>query len=529
MAPAVATRRCDLCDTIRPRLGLLRAVEEPQDLFSQLSQAFVSSLREDAPNIFDLRSKISAATRFLRSKLFLVIRKAYGNAWTKLSTPRLQQLKVGEKEAKLLLRRRRERNAAAAILEADLSQAVQNLNLQRFEEKSRFAQQEQMLPEGKLKSLRDQMSLVIVAAQAPIKRLTDTCCRSIDGALNPEVLQALQAELASTRLTTSDIWLQAGLELKLALEALQQLQIHTNEFLSGHGSTASMPSQMPGEGTGQRSRAVATLAKDVAEAKECLGRFERRLSATGREVSPEGIQPLRQFVSKCDARLVDARHDDELYQILQAPPWGHKKRLFAGITEAAWQKLQAAADQATDSARSRMEMSWNEGRQPRLCRTGFLMMWAFPMEEDLLRLLVLVREVGLSQSHKWSSVRLHWLEQCFLNQSFRLMRRVAQCLREGMLVADLGQRQLIFLCFLALCPLRSQDNPRLSIIVMIAEVVQAEVARQLEAAMGDLTAKLQYEKEKTEQARRRGCASNLKDMNNGCRRRLLWRLKLRLA
>ena len=112
-------------------------------------------------------------------------------------------------------------------------------------------------------------------------------------------------------------------------------------------------------------------------------------------------------------------------------------------------------------------MSWNEGRQPRLCRTGFLMMWAFPMEEDLLRLLVLVREVGLSQSHKWSSVRLHWLEQCFLNQSFRLMRRVAQCLREGMLVADLGQRQLIFLCFLALCPLRSQDNPRLSIIVMI--------------------------------------------------------------
>ena len=61
------------------------------------------------------------------------------------------------------------------------------------------------------------------------------------------------------------------------------------------------------------------------------------------------------------------------------------------------------------------------------------------------------------------------------------------------------------------------------------EVVQAEVARQLEAAMGDLTAKLQYEKEKTEQARRRGCASNLKDMNNGCRRRLLWRLKLRLA
>eukprot|EP00439_Symbiodinium_sp_Y106_P049905 s2513_g6.t1 len=334
--------------------------EEPQDLFSQLSQAFVSSLREDAPNIFDLRSKISAATRFLRSKLFLVIRKAYGNAWTKLSTPRLQQLKVGEKEAKLLLRRRRERNAAAAILEADLSQAVQNLNLQRFEEKSRFAQQEQMLPEGKLKSLRDQMSLVIVAAQAPIKRLTDTCCRSIDGALNPEVLQALQAELASTRLTTSDIWLQAGLELKLALEALQQLQIHTNEFLSGHGSTASMPSQMPGEGTGQRSRAVATLAKDVAEAKECLGRFERRLSATGREVSPEGIQPLRQFVSKCDARLVDARHDDELYQILQAPPWGHKKRLFAGITEAAWQKLQAAADQATDSARSRLQEQLQE-------------------------------------------------------------------------------------------------------------------------------------------------------------------------
>ena len=52
------------------------------------------------------------------------------------------------------------------------------------------------------------------------------------------------------------------------------------------------------------------------------------------------------------------------------------------------------------------------------------------------------------------------------------------------------------------------------------EVVQAEVARQLEAAMGDLTAKLQYEK---------GCASNSKDMNNGCRRRLLWRLKLRLA
>ncbi|CAE7500637.1 REXO2, partial [Symbiodinium necroappetens] len=217
-----------------------------------------------------------------------------------------------------------------------------------------------MLPEGKLKSLREQMSLAIVAAQAPIKRLTDTCCSSIDGALNPQVLQALQAELASTRLTTSNIWLQAGLELKLALEALQQLQIHTNEFLSGHGSTASMPSQMPGEGTGRSSRAVATLAKDVAEAKGCLDRFERRLSATGREVSPDGIQPLRRFVSECDARLVDARHDDELFQILRAPPWGRKKRLFAGITEAAWQKLQAAADQATDSARQRLQEQLQE-------------------------------------------------------------------------------------------------------------------------------------------------------------------------
>ena len=74
--------------------------------------------------------------------------------------------------------------------------------------------------------------------QAPIKRLTDTCCSSIDGALNPQaetqvasplhrfsanatrpasqrdslqVLQALQAELASTRLTTSNVWLQASL------------------------------------------------------------------------------------------------------------------------------------------------------------------------------------------------------------------------------------------------------------------------------------------------------------------------------
>ena len=64
--------------------------------------------------------------------------------------------------------RQRERDAAAAVMEADLSQAacncleidsrllhvvceaVQNLNLERFEEKSRFAQQEQMLPEGKL-------------------------------------------------------------------------------------------------------------------------------------------------------------------------------------------------------------------------------------------------------------------------------------------------------------------------------------------------------------------------------------------
>ncbi|CAE7559814.1 Rexo2 [Symbiodinium sp. CCMP2456] len=334
--------------------------EEPQDFFSQLSQAFVSSLGEDAPNLFDLRSKTSAATRFLRTKLYLVIRKAYGNTWTKLTTPRLQQLKAGEKEAKLLLRRQRERDAAAAVMEADLSQAVQNLNLERFEEKSRFAQQEQMLPEAKLQSLREQMSLAIVAAQAPIKRLTDTCCSSIDGALNPQVLQALQAELASTRLTTSNVWLQAGLELKLALEALQQLQIHTNEFLSGHGSTASMPSQMPGEGTGRSSRAVATLAKDVAEAKGCLGRFERRLSATGREVSPEGIQPLRRFVSECDARLVDARHDDELFQILQAPPWGRKTRLFAGITEAAWQKLQAAADQATDSARQRLQEQLQE-------------------------------------------------------------------------------------------------------------------------------------------------------------------------
>ena len=95
-------------------------------------------------------------------------------------------------------------------------------------------------------------------------------------------------------------------------------------------------------------------------------------------------------MSKCDARLVDARHDDELYQVEHGSmsltveadnilcrffkhrrgatrsgvlsllgssklPYSRRseserlwklpivRRLFAGITEAAWQKLQASA------------------------------------------------------------------------------------------------------------------------------------------------------------------------------------------
>ena len=95
-------------------------------------------------------------------------------------------------------------------------------------------------------------------------------------------------------------------------------------------------------------------------------------------------------MSKCDARLVDARHDDELYQVKHGSmsltveadnilcrffkhrrgatrsgvlsllgssklPYSRRseserlwklpivRRLFAGITEAAWQKLQASA------------------------------------------------------------------------------------------------------------------------------------------------------------------------------------------
>ncbi|CAK8985397.1 Oligoribonuclease [Durusdinium trenchii] len=308
--------------------------DDLSDLFGQLK----GILTQSVPWAF--------RAEHLRSKLGALMRKAFANRRAKLRELRLPELDSAHKEMANQLERRRELKEKEERTIAGLMEAIRERDADAYEKQLASAKSGNLLSVETLQSLEVRWADVLKAAEAELQTLVENCIVSdLDQALL--VLPKIRKELQSSMLPKSSIWFQVADELQGTLEAFQELQYAAAAFESSSSSSVK-----PGDSQ--------KLFEDLEIAEKHVQDFELALSRTKKQThaslwiqQPPVRKPFQPLLQRCRQIQQDSSNDKDFEQVLKAVPWMKGKRLFAGITSDERDRLEAAAEAATEACRKR--------------------------------------------------------------------------------------------------------------------------------------------------------------------------------
>eukprot|EP00930_Biecheleria_cincta_P016519 TRINITY_DN13405_c0_g1_i1.p1 TRINITY_DN13405_c0_g1~~TRINITY_DN13405_c0_g1_i1.p1 ORF type:complete len:1391 (+),score=290.36 TRINITY_DN13405_c0_g1_i1:102-4274(+) len=301
--------------------------------------------------------------RNLRSKLTLIIHKAYSARWARLQEERGSQLVAARtqmqlKASKLKARQEKERLALEGLEEA-ISLADGKLFENRLAESMRAGAISQSLRDD----LQQRMQETIRKEQSPFQDLADRMCKATTLAherwrKDPEMQEIIETALDNSKLPQSNPWLQAGRELCVALRSVEELddtisqQYHDAEeasmdVLNNPKGLALAHSKLECLSTG-----IGELAECLARAEASVERFERSVRTAGRTLGTSGAPRMRDVISHGKSRLSAAKRDDALRSTLLQAPWTGGRPSADAITAGHLEQLEAKRAVATDWGRA---------------------------------------------------------------------------------------------------------------------------------------------------------------------------------
>eukprot|EP00913_Durusdinium_trenchii_P027298 g25609.t1 len=205
-------------------------------------------------------------------------------------------------------------------------EAIRERDADAYEKQLASAKSGNLLSVETLQSLEVRWADVLKAAEAELQTLVENCIVSdLDQALL--VLPKIRKELQSSMLPKSSIWFQVADELQGTLEAFQELQYAAAAFESSSSSSVK-----PGDSQ--------KLTKKQTHASLWIQQ-------------PPVRKPFQPLLQRCRQIQQDSSNDKDFEQVLKAVPWMKGKRLFAGITSDERDRLEAAAEAATEACRKR--------------------------------------------------------------------------------------------------------------------------------------------------------------------------------
>lgn len=292
----------------------------------------------------EFSSRMRVRRDYVRSRLGGLVRKVFANKRAKLRAKRLPQLLEAQQRMTQQLRRQRELRAKAEIVFAELEEAIRKLDREGYDKKLSQARAEKLFDTQRLQDVEACWAKAVHAAEVPLQNMLQQCLDADDVLVIPK----LQEELATSKLPLTSHSLQAAVELNRTLEALQSLQGAAAALECGTSSSS------PGRGE------LSELSQEIQNAEARLDGFELALRKARGKVEPDVKRPFQQLLERSKQIWRSGRDDENLQEVLNAVPWKRSKRLFAGITSAACEKLQAAASAASAKCRSRMKDALNE-------------------------------------------------------------------------------------------------------------------------------------------------------------------------
>lgn len=283
---------------------------------------------------------------YVRSRLGGLVRKVFANKRAKLRAKRLPQLLEAQQRMTRQMRRQRELRAKAEIVFAELEEAIRKLDWEGYDKKLSQARGDKLFDTQRLQDVETCWAKAVHAAEVPLQNMLQQCLDADDVLL---VIPELRETLAASKVPLTSHWLQAAVELNRTLEALQNLQGAAAALESG---TSSSSSSAPGE--------LSELSQEIQNAEARLDGFERALRKARGKVEPDVTRPFQPLLERSKQIWRSGRDDENLQEVLNAVPWERSKRLFAGITTAALETLQAAASAASAQCTSRMKDALDE-------------------------------------------------------------------------------------------------------------------------------------------------------------------------
>jgi len=313
---------------------------QDEDIFTQWTSMLPLPL---SPFGGELRARIAARRNYIRSKLGSLIRKVFANKRAKLRAERLPQLLEAQQRMTQQLRRQRELRARAKIVLAELEEAIQKLDWESYEKKLAQAESDQLLDQKQLQDVQHRWAEALGVAEAPLKEFVQTCLAvELQEAQVLLVLsRKLEEELVASTLPHTCQWMQVALELRRNLEALHEVHSAVTEIQT---SSSSVPGDQ-----------LKNLTQELHRAEGNLEALELAFGRASGTVESDCTRSFKELLKQCKNSLKKSCNDQKLEEVLNAVPWEKSKRLFAGITMDACEKLQAASDAASEKCRSRME------------------------------------------------------------------------------------------------------------------------------------------------------------------------------
>lgn len=304
-----------------------------------------------------------ASIRNLRSKLTVIIRKAYSARWARLKGERCSQLLSARTELQLKANKLKAWQEKHRLALEGLEEAIVMVDSKLFENRLAEATHAGLVSQSLRDELQERMQDTIRNEEAPFQGFSDQICKATTLAherwrKDPEMQEVLEKALEKSRLPNSNAWLQAGRELCVALKCVEQLEDAISQLYHS-AEEASMDALMSPEGLALAHSNIEHLSSGIAKLAECLARaegaverFERSVRTAGRTLGTSGAPRMRDVIAHGKSRLSAAKRDDALRSSLLQAPWAGGRPSADAITAGHLQQLEAKRAVATDWGRA---------------------------------------------------------------------------------------------------------------------------------------------------------------------------------
>ncbi|CAE8635023.1 unnamed protein product, partial [Polarella glacialis] len=302
----------------------------------------------------DCPKPILKALEELQLRLAPIIRKAYSSRWAKIRKERIAQLEAAREAIVSKIMRQQAEVEQEQLAVEGIQAAIDSLDPELCKIRIE-AKPGQALSQARRAALQKQMSEALQREEEPIyhfaiKSCADPTSEDLVVDLEAEV-RSLRQTLEASRLRGSNSWLQAGQELRAALEVLEEVHAAValvNEEPSTSASLSSSPAVGGPSGHSKR------LAEALVRGEASVDRFERSVRAAGRTVGAAGALRLRRILADGKSELVDFTWNEAFREVLSKPPWADSLSRVDLVSALDLTALEGSAAKATARCRARL-------------------------------------------------------------------------------------------------------------------------------------------------------------------------------